>query len=165
MLLCPSSFDLSRTLLALPLLAAGQGLRFWAAGLIPKYRTLTLDAPMLVTDGPYSVTRNPLYLGNALMGCGWAVSLGWTWLLVFAAAFVCIYSFVIIPYEEGFLAEKFGAEYEVYSGSVPRLFPDPSKYRRAPAFDWGRSWSMERHSLRMNIVVTVLVALRLYLKG
>lgn len=160
-LLSPASFDPLRTALAVPLLVTGQALRFWAAGLIPKYRTLTLDAPRLVTEGPYSLTRNPLYLGNALMGCGWAAALGWVWLAAFAAAFIGVYSLVIIPYEEQFLRSRFGAEYEDFLRRVPQFFPSFKNYRASDGFDRVRSWSMERHSLRMNIVVTVLVAARL----
>lgn len=161
----PSSWSPFRGAIAVPLLVIGQALRFWAAGLIPKYRTLTLDAPRLVTEGPYSIVRNPLYLGNGIMGCGWAVLLGWAWLPAFAAAFFCLYSMVIIPYEEGFLLEKFGDEYERYRASTPQLVPSLSRYRRTAgaAFDAKRSWSMERHSLQMNLIVTLLAALKLYL--
>lgn len=163
-LVLPVSFDLVRTCIAIPLLVIGQALRFWAAGIIPKYRTLMLDAPKLVTTGPYSIVRNPLYLGNGLMGCGWALLAGWPWLPSFAAAFFLMYSLVIIPYEERFLLAKFGAEYESYRASVPQLLPSPMRYRSSTdaSFDAARSWMMERHSLRMNVVVTVVVAARLF---
>lgn len=163
-LVLPSSYDDIRTAIAVPLLLIGQALRFWAAGLIPKYRTLTLDAPVLVTEGPYSIVRNPLYLGNGLMGCGWAVLLGWAWLPAFATAFFCLYSLVIIPYEESFLLEKFGSEYEEYRASTPQLLPAPSRYKKPTRvkFDARRSWNMERHSLRMNILVTILAAAKLW---
>lgn len=160
-LIFPVSFDAVRTAIGVPLLVVGQALRFWAAGLIPKYRTLTLDAPELITVGPYSMTRNPLYLGNGLMGCGWAVLAGWAWLPAFAAAFFAIYSLVIIPYEEGFLLERFGEQYARYRASVPQLVPRPSGFVSGGRFDRARSWSMERHSLRMNILVTAVIVARL----
>lgn len=167
MFVLPVSFSPWRAAAAVPILVAGQGLRFWAAGMIPKYRTLTLDAPKLITTGPYSFVRNPLYLGNGIMGCGWALALGWWWLAAFAAAFGVIYSAIIIPYEEAFLAKKFGAEYERFLRSTPQLVPDPVKAASAlgdlASVDWARSWYMERHSLRMNIVVTAAAAARLYI--
>lgn len=164
-LIFPVTYSPARLIAAVPVLAAGQALRFWAAGIIPKYRTLTLDAPVLVTGGPYSIVRNPLYLGNGIMGCGWSLMAGWWWLAAFAAAFGAVYSLVIIPYEEGFLLERFGEQYREYRASTPQLIPDPRRYRAGDiAFDRAKSWSMERHSLRMNAAVTALVLFRLYLE-
>jgi protein-S-isoprenylcysteine O-methyltransferase Ste14 len=163
-LVFPVSFSAARSMIAIPLLAGGQLLRFWAAGVIPKYRTLTLDAPRLVTWGPYAFVRNPLYAGNALMGCGWSLMAGWLWVATFAAAFLSIYTFAIIPYEESFLAGKFGGEYLRYKSVTPALIPafsGPGRPLAGELFDPGRSWFMERHSLFMNAAVTTLVGLRL----
>lgn len=161
-LVFPVSFSPLRMALAVPLLILGQALRFWAAGIIPKYRTLTLDAPVLVTWGPYSIVRNPLYLGNAVMGCGWSVMVGWLWLAAFAVVFCGIYSLVIIPYEEQFLLEKFGDEYLDYMGKTQALVPSFSHFTGFEGYAAKKSWFMERHSLRMNIVVTVLILARLF---
>ncbi len=170
----PVSFSPVRMLLALPLLAAGQLLRFWAAGVIPKYRTLTLDAPKLVTWGPYAHSRNPLYLGNALMGCGWSLMVGWLWLPAFAVVYWIIYSLAIIPYEEQFLLARFGDEYLDYQTRTPPLVPNVTRFSgfsdlrvflRAEyeRLDRKKSWFMERHSLRMNLLVTALILVRLFL--
>ena len=82
-------------------------LRFWAAGFIPKYRTEVIGAPVLITWGPYSWVRNPLYAGNALMGLGWSLMVSWGWVGAFVIAFLLLYSLIVIPAEEDFLAEKF----------------------------------------------------------
>lgn len=163
----PVSYSPFRMLLAVPLMIAGQALRFWAAGVIPKYRTLVIGAPVLVTWGPYAWVRNPLYAGNALMGCGWSLMAGWWWVIVFMFFFFAIYSLVIIPDEEKFLSGHFGEEYARFRRDTPSLFPrlgDVKKRIRASRgdFDSERSWSMERHSLRMNVVVTLLVLIRLF---
>jgi protein-S-isoprenylcysteine O-methyltransferase Ste14 len=165
----PVDFSAPRMLFAAPLLALGQLLRFWAAGVIPKYRTLTVGAPRLVTKGPYALVRNPLYAGNALMGSGWSLMAGWWWVIAFTAVFFVIYSLVIIPYEETFLMGKFRDEYATYKSTTPALIPNfrciwkvfgkTAGYAR---FDRAGSWSMERHSLFMNIIVTVLVCLKLF---
>jgi protein-S-isoprenylcysteine O-methyltransferase Ste14 len=152
---------------SVPLLAGGQSLRFWAAGVIPKYRTLVVDAPVLVTHGPYALIRNPLYAGNALLGCGWSLMAGRAWLLAFIAAFFVIYSVIIIPWEEGFLLRKFGDSYTTYKRTTPSLIPHVTEIGRSvrerrDGFDWNRSWIMERHSLRMNAALTLLVLARLF---
>jgi protein-S-isoprenylcysteine O-methyltransferase Ste14 len=163
----PVSFSLPRFCAAVPVLLAGQCLRFWAAGVIPKYRTLSLDAPKLVTWGPYAWARNPLYAGNGLIGLGWALMAGWVFVAAFAAVYFALYSLTIIPCEERFLSGRFGEEYEIYRRSTPALIPGFSDFasrasRSFSGFDRERSWFMERHSLGMNALVTVLVLARLY---
>ena len=166
-LIFPISFSPARIYAAIPLLVAGQSLRFWAAGFIPKYRTLVVDAPSLVTGGPYAWMRNPLYAGNGVMGLGWALMAGWRWEAAFAVIYFALYSLCIIPFEEKFLAERFGDEYASYKKNTPSLFPalrevKPRAERSLAGFDAEKSWFMERHSLLMNALVTVAVLSRLY---
>ena len=163
----PVSFSPAGIYAAIPLLFAGQSLRFWAAGFIPKYRTLVLDAPNLVTGGPYAWIRNPLYAGNGIMGLGWTLMVGWKWAVSFALIYLTLYSFTIIPFEEKFLLERFGDEYASYKKNTPSLFPaisdfTPRAERSRAGFDAKKSWFMERHSLVMNVVVTALILSRLY---
>ena len=169
-LVLPVYFSPARFIAAIPLLTAGQCLRFWAAGFIPKYRTLVVDAPQLVTSGPYAWMRNPLYAGNGIMGLGWALMAGWVWEAAFAAIYFALYSLTIIPFEEKFLRDRFGDEYESYKKSTPSLFPGLRGIkqrieRSRTGFDAKKSWFMERHSLRMNILVTAIVLARLYFAG
>ncbi|MDR1651132.1 MAG: isoprenylcysteine carboxylmethyltransferase family protein [Synergistaceae bacterium] len=157
----------SRLIAGVPLVAAGQLLRFWAAGVIPKYRTLVVGAPELIKWGPYAWMRNPLYAGNGIMGLGWALMAGWAWEAAFAAVYTALYVLTIIPHEEKFLQDRFGGEYIQYKKTTPSLFPALNGFgdriaRSAEGFDAKKSWFMERHSLRMNIAVTALVLARLY---
>jgi hypothetical protein len=78
-----------------------------------------------------------------------------------------MYVLIIIPHEEKFLLERFGAKYELYKKSTPAIFPNPFGRRdkansASRVFDAEKSWFMERHSLRMNIAVTILVFSRVY---
>lgn len=63
-------------LLGLMFVIAGQAIRFWAAGSIGLYRGVEVKASCLVTWGPYAFVRNPLYLGNGIIGLGWAMMAG-----------------------------------------------------------------------------------------
>jgi protein-S-isoprenylcysteine O-methyltransferase Ste14 len=166
-LIFPVSFSCARAAAAVLLLIAGQSLRFWAAGFIPKYRTLAVDAPYLVTTGPYAWIRNPLYAGNGVIGLGWSLAVGPLWSASFAVLYFALYRVVIIPFEEQFLARRFGGEYESYKRSVNSLFPGfdnlREKIRRSGGgFDRRKSWYMECHSLHMNVLVTAAIAIRLY---
>ncbi|MCA6063358.1 methyltransferase family protein [Thalassolituus marinus] len=77
-------------------------------------------ASTLVTSGVYQVTRNPMYLGLALLLCAW-----WLWLQSISAAagviafVVYITRFQIVP-EERVLLELFGEEYSDYCRQVRR---------------------------------------------
>ena len=166
-LLFPGHFSAARFIAGLVILLAGQALRFYAAGFIPKYRTETIGAPVLVTWGPFRWVRNPLYAGNFIMGIGWALMMSWTWVAVFAAAFWVLYCLIIIPAEEDFLLGKFGAEYEAFRKKVPPLFPFPrgGAVDRSPderPFDMKTARAEEIYSIRMNILITAVIAARLY---
>jgi len=73
----------------------------------------------LVTTCPYSVSRNPMYLGWALLhlGAGLVTGSGWTVATLPAAA---AWVHLEIQREERRLAEAFGPEYQRYRAAVPR---------------------------------------------
>jgi protein-S-isoprenylcysteine O-methyltransferase Ste14 len=100
---------------SLLLVVPGVLLRAYASGYVKKNAELTVT-------GPYSYTRNPLYLGSMLMAFGFAAasrSLGITVLL--ALLFIIIYAPTIYS-EEQFLRSTF-ADFDSYSKRVPRLLP------------------------------------------
>jgi protein-S-isoprenylcysteine O-methyltransferase Ste14 len=74
----------------------------------------------LVTSGPYRYSRNPIYVGLALMLLGWGVYLQNLASLFCVLVFVLyINRFQIFPEEES-LAQKFGVEFEIYKSRVNR---------------------------------------------
>jgi protein-S-isoprenylcysteine O-methyltransferase Ste14 len=92
---------------------AGLLLRGWAAGHLAKNERLA-------AGGPYAYTRNPLYLGTALVAVGLVVASRQPALAVlFMAAFVLVY-LPVIELEEQHLRDLF-PEYEEYARRVPRL--------------------------------------------
>lgn len=74
----------------------------------------------LVQSGLHRISRNPMYLGHALILAGWALHLQWwpAWLAV-PIYVVYITRFQILP-EERALAARFGAEYAAYCARVRR---------------------------------------------
>jgi len=166
-LIFPGKFELCRFVMGFAILLVGQGVRLWAAGYIPKYRTEVIGAPVLVTWGPYKWVRNPLYAGNGIMGLGWALMVGWGWVIAFTIAFLLLYCLIVIPAEEEFLEDKFGDTYHDYKKNVPALIPFPRNGFPAPSpdaqpFDSKRAWAEEIYSIRMNVFVTVAIIARLY---
>jgi protein-S-isoprenylcysteine O-methyltransferase Ste14 len=83
----------------------------------------------LVTEGPYSMTRNPLYFFSLLGFVGIAFctrSISFSVCVV--AFFVLVYPSVIAS-EEAFLRGRFGAPFEAYCNRTPRFFPSVARYR------------------------------------
>ena len=77
-------------------------------------------ATTLVTDGPFKLTRNPMYLGLTLTLVGIAMLLGSLspWLVI--PAFVVAISRLFIRREERTLQERFGDAYSAYRKTVRR---------------------------------------------
>lgn len=144
--------------------AAGQAIRFWAAGSIGLYRGVEVKASKLTTWGPYAFVRNPLYLGNGLIGLGWAIMAGGLSVWIFLVSFYIIYCLLIIPYEEGFLQNKFGNEYLSYKDRTGTLIIKrwPKMEEIKGPFSREVLVKSERHSLRVTIVGSLLIVSRLW---
>lgn len=86
---------------------AGLFLRSWAAGIIMKNR-------QLITTGPYSLWRHPLYIGSFFLAIGFCIYLNdwFLWIVVLLLAFL-IY-LPKIKKEEKKLSELFPGEWEHY---------------------------------------------------
>lgn len=83
---------------------------------VSPYRTSTA----LVTDGPYRLSRNPGYLGMALVFAGIAVLANAPWALVPLPAAIAIIDRGVIAREERYLERTFGSTYEQYKRRVRR---------------------------------------------
>jgi protein-S-isoprenylcysteine O-methyltransferase Ste14 len=83
----------------------------------------TVDDPdRLLTTGPYALTRNPMYLGWALLHLGAALVAGSGWLLAAELpAALAVYRAVLS--EEQGLEARFGAEFARYRAKVGRYLP------------------------------------------
>ncbi|TXH90538.1 MAG: isoprenylcysteine carboxylmethyltransferase family protein [Rhodoferax sp.] len=112
---------------ALGVAGVGTGLGFDVLGLLAFRRAKTTINPLspgkassLVASGVYRVTRNPMYLGMALVLCGWAVLLAYLPAALGPVVFVVfITRFQIVP-EERFMAAKFGDDYNHFCQQVRR---------------------------------------------
>jgi protein-S-isoprenylcysteine O-methyltransferase Ste14 len=122
---------------SLPLFLLGIGVailaetfRMYAASYLGGRQVVSSpQAEFLATSGPYAFTRNPLYLGNLLLGLAVCITINeWHVYLLFLASFAIVYS-IVIPYEETFLFQKFGAEFQSYTTATPRLIPTTHPYR------------------------------------
>lgn len=96
--------------------------RVWASLYLGGYKNTKL-----ITVGPYSICRNPLYffsfIGAVGVGCATET---FTIPLVIIAMFLLYYPFVVKA-EEKRLASIFGQEFEEYKKTTPAIIPNWSR--------------------------------------
>jgi protein-S-isoprenylcysteine O-methyltransferase Ste14 len=103
--------------------AAGIALDLATMMAFRRHRTTVMPhrgATRLITDGPFRFTRNPIYVGNALLVAGAGLVFGIAWLLPAALAGAFATRKLAIDREEEHLALRFGAEWAAYAARVPR---------------------------------------------
>lgn len=116
----------------------------------------------LVTQGMFSLCRNPLYVGNMLIYIGVFIMHGNP--LVMAAG-IGLYLFIyycIIFAEEAYLQAKFGDEYRIYCREVPRWIPKLKRFRAATngiAFDIRRVFIKDYSTMASTLVTLCIVQL------
>jgi protein-S-isoprenylcysteine O-methyltransferase Ste14 len=83
----------------------------------------------VVTGGPYSITRNPLYVFSTVAAAGVGAQVG-SITATIGFAVLCAGAFhIVILREEKFLSHKLGAQFEAYKARVPRFLPKLSLYQ------------------------------------
>lgn len=105
------------------LVALGFSFMLWARMLFTsRNTTLFVGRPssQLVCDGPFRLSRNPMYVGVLVFLVGLALWVGtWPFYLAVPVAFFLL-NFFHIPREEHMLHELFGERYLAYSKEVRR---------------------------------------------
>jgi len=94
----------------------GLWLRARAAGYLHKQEVLTVT-------GPYAFTRNPLYLGSAILTLGAGIAAySWISASILCVYFALVYS-IVMRREESELHARHGAAFEEYARAVPLFIP------------------------------------------
>lgn len=106
---------------------AGVGACFDVAALLAFRKAHTTVNPLapqrstsVVTGGVYRITRNPMYLGLALILLGLALYLASPWALLGPVVFVTYITRFQVRPEERVLAARFGDGYTAYCARVRR---------------------------------------------
>jgi len=86
----------------------------------------------LVDVGPYSVTRNPLYLFSIIGAAGAGAQLGSVVVALIFAVIAGGVFFVVTVREEKLLAELHGLAYADFAARIPRFIPNPRLWRDVP---------------------------------
>jgi protein-S-isoprenylcysteine O-methyltransferase Ste14 len=118
------SADRSANLVGLAVLALGVVLLLWCVRdfyVSGKGTLAPWDPPKrLVTTGLYRFSRNPMYVAVLTILAGWAVGFAARPLIAYALMMTVIFHLRVVYYEEPWLAQQFGAEWETFRKRVPR---------------------------------------------
>jgi protein-S-isoprenylcysteine O-methyltransferase Ste14 len=98
------------------MIAAALGL-FRRTGQDPKPWEST---PQIISTGIYRWTRNPMYVGMALIQASIGIGWGNAWLLLLLPVVLVLVYVIAVRHEEAYLERKFGDGYLHYRRSVRR---------------------------------------------
>jgi protein-S-isoprenylcysteine O-methyltransferase Ste14 len=127
----------------------------------------------LATSGIYSVTRNPLYLGSAILAAGFIIAGHSLWAGLLVGVYFCAFYYAVMRNEEDELRAKFGASFGKYVAGVPLFFPNIFRAARQPAvgetpkvFSWAQyRRNREYKALVGTIGAFAIVWLRTWLRA
>jgi protein-S-isoprenylcysteine O-methyltransferase Ste14 len=124
----------------------GEAIQLWCFASLDKGRTLACN-------GPYTMVRNPMYLGRYFIILGPLMLLDNAWLLV---AYTVVYWFYMVnrvKREEEYLVGALGAPYQQYLRTVNRFLPGaPKPGSRLAFWDWKL---LKRNHGTTNLVATL----------
>lgn len=116
------------------LFCGGAAFRWWGALYISGRKD-----NRVVSHGPYSVIRHPLYFGTFLITLSAALFLA-SWLMVLAVAVAAtVYLGITLTREESRLLQIHGEAYRSYMQRVPRFWPN-----------WGLYYSPRKLEIRLT---------------
>lgn len=94
----------------------GEFIQLWCFASLDKNATLTIR-------GPYTMVRNPMYLGRFFIPFGFLMLLGQWWLLLAYTVIYWLYMDARVQREEAHLRPIFGQPYADYCAKVRRFVP------------------------------------------
>lgn len=115
---------------ALVLVSAAVAGRMWCSLYIAGYKNA-----MLVQDGPYSMSRNPLYFFSMLGALGISLTTHTFTIPLLVGVAFAIYYPAVIRHEEKELRRRHGAAFEKYLSAVPSFFPRLASFHQPDTYE------------------------------
>ena len=126
----------------------GELIQLWCFASLDKNTTLTVR-------GPYTMVRNPMYLGRFFIPLGFLMLLGQGWLVLIYAVGYWLYMHARVQREEAHLRPIFGAPYEQYLAEVRRFIPGrPQPDRQIDYWNWTL---FKQNNAGTNLLATLAV--------
>lgn len=162
-LLGNENLEYAKEIIAIALALSGLAVRGIVIGFVYIKRgglNKKVYAENLVTQGMFSLCRNPLYLGNMLIYAGVFVMHGDLLVMLLGIGVYWFIYHCIIYAEENYLQNKFGSAYADYCKDVPRWIPLITQLNEARAgmcFNWRRVFLKDYSTFASTTVTLCLV--------
>lgn len=134
----------------------GLWIRAAAAGYLHKQKILTVT-------GPYAYTRNPLYLGSAVLTLGAGIAMhSWPSAMILGIYFAVVY-WIVMRREEQELWPQHGEAFDEYIRAVPLFFPrlTPAKISGASAGSFSFAQYKKNHEWQAAVGFLLLLLILL----
>lgn len=134
----------------------GLWIRASAAGYLHKQEVLTVT-------GPYAYTRNPLYLGSAILALAVGIATrSWISLAILGGYFTLFYS-IVMRREENELRPRHGVFFEEYIRAVPLFLPrlTPAKLSGDSSGSFSFAQYKKNHEWQAAVGFLLLLAIML----
>jgi len=108
---------------AIALVVLGVGILVWGRRTLVAGGTNvdpSLPSTAVVTSGPYRISRNPLYVGLAIVYLGLTLAFDVWWGIALLVLVLLVMHLGVIQREERYLERKFGDAYRQYRSAVRR---------------------------------------------
>ncbi|HSQ35003.1 MAG TPA: isoprenylcysteine carboxylmethyltransferase family protein [Candidatus Binatia bacterium] len=152
-ILCLATPDALSIFSGFLLMMAGMFFRAWSSGHINKDRELA-------TEGPYSLTRNPLYFGSLILGSGIAVaSNNLIATIIFLAYYFAFFTFLIVI-ERKRMRKRFGQQYDTWAKEANLFFP---KIKRIGKSNFNIAYYMKNREYRVlffSLFITAVLIIK-----
>ena len=129
-------------------LLSGLVIRIWCSFYIGSHKS-----KKLIDRGPYSICRNPLYIGSFLLAIGVGLCFENLLILIIVPVIIIPAHIITARMEETHLELKFGEQYRMYKQKVTRFWPRFSNYNSPDMIE------VNVHSIRRIAMDTVGVLL------
>lgn len=146
----------------------GEAIRVWSVGYAGSETRTTsgVGGSNLVTQGPYSLIRNPLYWGNIMIYSGFGIMSNalFPYLLIIAFAYFVFQYYLIIINEEDYLRQTYKEEFDEYCKHVKRFLPIPmalpDRIKSNLEFDFKEGIKSEKRSLQAVTIVSIIILIK-----
>lgn len=119
----PGMEDTPARIIGVAIGTTGLVLIVWAVASLWRHETTVMpdkSSTALVTTGPYTLLRNPIYLGEVMAMLGAAELTKNVWFIIAAFAFAALVTWLQIIPEERHLDARFGEDYRDYKARARR---------------------------------------------
>ncbi len=149
----------------------GETLRFWGVCYAGSETRTTgkTGGTNLVTQGPFSYVRNPLYLGNMIIYFGYGIMAYSLFpvLQILGLLFFAVQYYFIVKEEEETLRNKFKEKYDDYFKSVGRFIPSLKTYTTEKQsklkFNFKDGYKSEKRTLQGVLTVLIFIIVLYFL--